>query len=199
LGLVTGRDATDWYYQSTINTYGNDGSSTTAQVSAFVVPLLIPVGGEAGLACKLADLDLSALLTRLPARNERGALSLLGKIPVGARASSEALAKNLEGAGVTRPANTDAHHIVAGGAKKAGPAQAVLKRFGININDANNGVFLPSNKKSPNPTGAAVHRTLHTNDYYDEVNALLTQATTRQQVLDMLSYIRSQLLSGGFP
>jgi hypothetical protein len=59
--------------------------------------------------------------------------------------------------------------------------------------------FLPGNMTSPNPTCAAVHSRIHTNAYYSEVNSLLSQATTRTEALDALAYIRSQLLSGGFP
>ncbi|MBM6406038.1 AHH domain-containing protein [Phycicoccus sp. CSK15P-2] len=113
--------------------------------------------------------------------------------------SSRVLAANLEAAGISRPAGSAAHHIVAGSSAKAAQSRAVLQRFGIDINDSANGVFLPSRMTSPNPTGAAVHSRIHTNAYYAEVNSLMGQATTRSDVLDVLAYIRSQLLSGGFP
>jgi RHS repeat-associated protein len=113
--------------------------------------------------------------------------------------SSRALGANLVRAGTSRPAQTAAHHIVAGGAADAAPARAVLQRFGIGIDEAANGVFLPSNLKSVNPTGAAVHSTVHTERYYRAVNQLLGRATSRQQVIQSLNYIRQRLLSGGFP
>ena len=78
-------------------------------------------------------------------------------------------------------------------------ARGVRQRFGIDINDAGNGEFLPGRMKSAHPTGAAVHSRIHTNAYYGEVNRLLGQATTRSEALYSLAYIRSQLLSGGFP
>lgn len=115
------------------------------------------------------------------------------------RPSSRVLGANLEAAGAVRPAGSAAHHIVAGSAARAAEARAVLQRYGIDINDAGNGVFLPARMTSPNPTGAAVHSTIHTNAYYAEVNSLLGQATTRGEALDALAYVRSQLLSGGFP
>lgn len=37
----------------------------------------------------------------------------------------------------------------------------MLARFGIDINDAENGVFLPMNRAAPKPAGVAVHSTLH--------------------------------------
>jgi hypothetical protein len=76
---------------------------------------------------------------------------------------------------------------VAGGAERAGPARAALERFGINIDDAANGVFLPSD----------VHRSLHTNAYYDAVNVALSQATTKEEALQVLSAFAQRLSSGG--
>ncbi len=72
-----------------------------------------------------------------------------------------------------RPAGAATHHIVAGGAEAAAPARAVLQRFGIGINDAVNGVFLPASRAAPNAAGAAVHSTVHTRAYYQAVNEAL--------------------------
>ncbi|MFO0228680.1 AHH domain-containing protein, partial [Gemmatimonas sp.] len=88
--------------------------------------------------------------------------------------SSRALGRALEAAGYARPPGAAAHQIVASGAKRAAPARAVLERFGIGINDAANGAFLRS----------GVHARIHTNAYYDAVNSALSQATTRQEVLE---------------
>ena len=95
-----------------------------------------------------------------------------------------------------------AHHIVAFKARDASRTRAILARFGIGINDAANGVFLPAtraapNPAAPNPTGAAVHSTLHTNQYYRTVNNLLVKATTRAEAEAILASIRQRLLSGG--
>lgn len=68
----------------------------------------------------------------------------------------------------------------------AAPAREVLKRWGIGINDAANGVFLPATLKSPNPIGAAVHSTLHTEAYYQAVNRALRRVKTRQEALQVL-------------
>lgn len=111
--------------------------------------------------------------------------------------SSRQLGKNLEEAGTSRPSDSAAHHIVAGRAKSAAQARTVLKDFGVDINDAANGVFLPRSTRVPNPTGAAVHSTLHTNQYYATVNDLLLGATSREEVLGALASIRSSLLGGG--
>jgi RHS repeat-associated protein len=118
--------------------------------------------------------------------------------------SSTRLGANLVRAGTARPAETAAHHIVAGGAPQAAPARAVLQRFGIHIDDAANGVFLPATRASANPTGAAVHTVgVHgkatAGPYYAAVNQLLGRATNRQQAIQSLAYIRQRLLSGGFP
>lgn len=70
--------------------------------------------------------------------------------------SSRELGLALEQAGYVRAPSTAAHHIVAGSAAAAAaPARAALQRFDVNINDAANGVFLPANRNSLNPSGAA--------------------------------------------
>jgi hypothetical protein len=98
---------------------------------------------------------------------------------------------------MARPAGSAAHHIVAGGAEAAAPARAVLERFGIGINDAANGVFLPASRAAPNAAGAAVHSTVHTRGYYQAVNEALSQATTRAEALEALGALRQGLLGGG--
>jgi RHS repeat-associated protein len=117
--------------------------------------------------------------------------------------SSRALGANLVRAGFTRPAETAAHHIVAGGVPAAAPARAVLARFGVHLDEAANGVFLPRFSTSANPTGAMVHSELHSNQYaaqyYARVNQLLGQARTRDKVVETLGYIRDQLLAGRLP
>jgi RHS repeat-associated protein len=114
-----------------------------------------------------------------------------------AAADSNALAKALLNAGDTRGPSTAAHHIVAGNAPLAARARAVLDKFGIGINDAINGVFLPANRFSPNAGGAAVHASLHTTSYFTEVNRLLSAATSRAEAELILGGIRSALLAGG--
>jgi hypothetical protein len=92
-----------------------------------------------------------------------------------------------------------AHHIVAGAAPEAAAARAILRQFGIGINDAANGIFLPGNLAADNLAGAAVHSTVHTAAYYQAVNEALAGATTQQQVVDILRYIEQSLQSGGLP
>jgi len=115
----------------------------------------------------------------------------------GNASSSRLLGIALEAAGHVRPPNSAAHHIVAGGAGAAARARAVLQKFGVGINDAVNGVFLPANKAVANEAGAAVHSTLHTDAYYETVNQMLSAATTRSEVEAVLAAIRQGLLSGG--
>ena len=113
--------------------------------------------------------------------------------------SSKKLGSNLEDSGAPRPDDTAAHHIVAGTDPRAGVARQILAKFGIDINSADNGTFLPKNSNVPNPNGAQVHSTLHTDAYYREVDQLLSKATSRQQAIAILNYIRQQLLAGTFP
>jgi hypothetical protein len=131
-----------------------------------------------------------------PFGDEVGEVAARG-IPAVTRASSRALGQALEAAGHVRPAGSAAHHIVAGNARAASQARGVLQRFGIGVNDAANGVFLPASRAAPNAAGAAVHSTVHTNAYYQTVNQMLGAATTRAEAEAALGAIRQSLLSGG--
>ncbi|MBL8111897.1 MAG: AHH domain-containing protein [Acidobacteria bacterium] len=101
----------------------------------------------------------------------------------GRGASSDRLAANLVQAGVARPDGVDAHHIVAGTSPKAEEARAQLERFDIEINDAVNGVFLPS----------AFHDRMHTDEYFDDVNRRLRRANDRNDAIEILESIRQRL------
>lgn len=74
----------------------------------------------------------------------------------------------------------------------------MIQDFGIGINDAVNGVFLPATRYAQNVFGAAVHSMIHTSAYYQAVNEALSAATTRQQAVDILTSIARGLRSGGF-
>ena len=80
----------------------------------------------------------------------------------------------------------------ADGAKHA---RTILDKFGIGIDEAANGVFLPASSSGT----AANHSTLHTSTYYRAVNAALDGATTRGEVLGILEEIGKALQAGGFP
>ncbi|MBN1208048.1 MAG: AHH domain-containing protein [Myxococcaceae bacterium] len=155
---------------------------------------------------ELADSGVSVILTlggsslaNAPRAVLTPALSSGGTATNLVAPSSRALGAALEAAGTTRPAQSAAHHIVAGSAAVAAPARAVLQRFGIAINEAVNGVFLPASRAAANPAGSAVHSTVHTRAYYEAVNEMLGQATTRQEAVEALNAIRQALLNGGFP
>jgi len=88
-----------------------------------------------------------------------------------------------------------AHHIIAGGSKEAEDARKILEKFGISINDASNGVFLPTVK---GVSDAAYHPSLHTDKYYNLVNALLGRAQTKEDAIKILDIIGQGLTDGSF-
>ena len=110
--------------------------------------------------------------------------------------SSKVLRQNLIDAGVEVPDYPNAaHHIVAGNSAKAEEARAILQKFGIDINDAVNGVFLPTVKDT---VDSAYHPSLHTDQYYRKVTEMLSQAQSKDDVIDILSDIAEQLKNGTF-
>ncbi|MBT9519293.1 MAG: AHH domain-containing protein [Dechloromonas sp.] len=114
-------------------------------------------------------------------------------------ASSKILGTALENDGFIRAVGDAAHHIVAGGAQAATEARAILKNFGVGLNDAANGVFLPATKALAETRDAVAHAAVHTKEYYDSVTTALLQATSKEQIIDTLSQIRARLLNGGKP
>ncbi|MFB6632057.1 RHS repeat-associated core domain-containing protein [Streptomyces sp. NPDC056362] len=106
----------------------------------------------------------------------------------------------LNAAGDMEPATPHSpHHIVAGNSPKAAPARAQLDTFGIGVNDAENGVWLPRSSSSPNPNGLSVHSKVHTNDYYAYVNNLMSGARNGSEALDVIDHVRRQLQGGHWP
>jgi A nuclease family of the HNH/ENDO VII superfamily with conserved AHH len=94
---------------------------------------------------------------------------------------------------------TQLHHIAAGREDRAEFARIVLRKFGIGINDPENGVFLPANKATQVIAGETIHSTLHTNEYYDSVNNALEMAKTKQEAIDTLRRISRALQAGDYP
>ena len=109
---------------------------------------------------------------------------------------SRKLRKALIEAGIEVPDYPNAaHHIVAGNSSNAIEAREILKRFGIDINTAPNGVFLPT---VLDVSDAVYHPSLHSTSYYRKVTRLLSDANSKQDVLDILASIAEQLKKGKF-
>jgi len=103
--------------------------------------------------------------------------------------ASRALGRALERAGFVRGKGEVSHHLVAWDAPLAAPSRDILENFGIDINEAANGVFL----------SRAMHSRLHTHAYYDAVYDELLKATSKDDALAILEGIRQRLLKGAFP
>ncbi|MBI3837461.1 MAG: AHH domain-containing protein [Planctomycetia bacterium] len=137
---------------------------------------------------------------RISAEAVRGAKSLPVKELIELLESTRKLARNMVKAGIERPAGTAAHHIVPAtlekfiGAKKA---REILSKFGISVENAANGVYLPS--KFDDAVKAAYHGSIHSRRYSDEVYKRLQKARTKEDALLILNKIRKELLTGTFP
>jgi hypothetical protein len=119
------------------------------------------------------------------------------KQTLGYAPSSEILGENLELMGRKRLPNRAAHHIVAGEDPRAAQARRILKQAGIDINDADNGVFLPRGSKYAK--GAETpHSRVHTDLYYKTLTERLQKAAPGT-LRDVLEEIGQELLNGTFP
>lgn len=118
---------------------------------------------------------------------------------------SSILARNMAAAGASRPAHAAAHHIVAHGDARAFPAQDLLFGWGIAINDADNGVYLPRFRSSviDGAPHALKHATLHTGFYHLEVYARLVDIAPEREHSESgraaLRGIKAELSAGTFP
>lgn len=103
----------------------------------------------------------------------------------------------MEESGVPRPKDSAAHHIVGETSKGAKPSRDILKKHNIDINGAENGVFLPNKNNQDNMSGI-LHNGRHPDIYLDTVNekiALADKYGGKQGVLDALSDMRNTLSS----
>lgn len=58
--------------------------------------------------------------------------------------------------------------------------------------------YLPASRVAQAASGGAYHRALHTNRYYRAVNELLENAATREEALEVLHMVGSQLQQNTF-
>ena len=113
------------------------------------------------------------------------------------RQASTILGNNLEAAGVVRPPDTDAHHIVAFSDPRAAGIRRMLEKWSIDINSPENGVFLPNKPGSTAP--GSYHPRLNNKEYHNQIDRDFLGVSSRQEALDILQRIREQLLNGNYP
>ena len=118
---------------------------------------------------------------------------------------STKLGRNLSRAhpNTRRPAETDAHHIVARDAAAAHPSRVLIFAVGIGINDADNGVLLPRGKSThiPSLPAASPHQVIHTPTYHANVIAELYGADDvgdASEIRGVLKSIGGRLVRGQF-
>jgi hypothetical protein len=114
------------------------------------------------------------------------------------------LDRNLGKSGFVRVANVCAHHIVASGHPDADGSRRMLYAWGIGINDADNGVFLPARRSVTVPTlkDAVQHDDLHADDFYYllvERRLLLADQAVQASGRSALRSMRGEMVKGTFP
>ena len=80
-----------------------------------------------------------------------------------------------------KPGNMDLHHLVAWWDRRAERALKILLQFGIDPHGCANAAYMPRDvRHTPHPDmpSAPAHRTIHTNDYHDNVFIVLREAAT---------------------
>jgi len=107
---------------------------------------------------------------------------------------SDILARAIQIAtGRVRGVGERAHHIVAYSHRLGADARRILAKYGIGVNEADNGVILAQIQ----------HKGLHTTDYFAAVDYLLQEAERQNlsasEVRQILRTIAEDLEQGSFP
>ena len=113
------------------------------------------------------------------------------------------LGKHMSVSGMTKPAKDfEAHAIISGASQYASAARAILAKYKIRIDDPVNGIWLPNfvrNVPHSKMPKAPAHRTVHTIQYYLNLDELLLDVDSRESLVDLLCKVRSRLVEGRFP
>lgn len=115
------------------------------------------------------------------------------------KSDSQKLTDNIGAAtGLSKPEGYASHHIVpvrAGNDLKE--VRNKLERYGLDINDAVNGVYLPD--VAGINSDAAYHRSLHNKYYFGQLQRDFQNVRSKDDAIDVLDRIRDRLLSGTYP
>ena len=114
------------------------------------------------------------------------------------------LARNMDAqSGQSRPDSVCAHHIVATQDIRAEESRTIIFGWGIGINDADNGVYLPQFAGTPVPSmpDAPLHGPIHTARYHSNVLFRLGfgESDDREGGRAILRDIKQELTDGSFP
>lgn len=117
------------------------------------------------------------------------------------RASSRVLERNLLAQGMKKGAGFHTHHMVAGADARALKARQILDKFGIDINSAENGIFLPGSDAMKNGYKGKLplHPRIHTKEYHEWVYEQLKRAKSGDEARELLKTIREGIESGKEP
>lgn len=110
--------------------------------------------------------------------------------------SSILLGKNMvKKSGIPKPPNTAAHHIVPENDKEAQDARDIMNKYGIDINGADNGVFLPTKNNGGIDPGIT-HNGRHPKKYVIKINDRIVAVDKiggKQAVEKELNNLRNEL------
>lgn len=89
---------------------------------------------------------------------------------------------------------TAAHHVIEGSDKAATKSREILKKFKIGINDAENGVLLPTDELSIYK--GAIHNTNHSDAYSSYVYNKIKNVKSQEELIIRLTEIKRSLING---
>ncbi len=116
---------------------------------------------------------------------------------LGAARNSTILAKNMAATGAgLRPVGAQTHHLVGAAYAEGKASMQILSKWKIDVNSPLNGVYLPGCGSRGLNLASAIHCGKHARAYEQYVLKELQLATSKQEVINVLSQIRFELQNG---
>lgn len=166
--------------------------ATISKASTAAVYMTVASGGGGSSSTKVSRTkEVLELFTEAQSGLKTGATPKEGKIEcthklskgpnprTGRSKPSSALRQQLIEAGDFPPGRGHhAHHIVPRGMHGAERAREILRRAGIGLDSALNGIWLPGNAQTINVEGRTIHAGIHSGEYLGEITRILAGAET---------------------
>lgn len=136
-------------------------------------------------------------------RNTKALNSRLSGQKLGLPGDGGVLGNNMEKVlNTSKPANTASHHIVAKNLPSAQVSRQIMQKYGIDINDARNGVWLPTDYDMADKYGVQPHvgsgGYVHSNEFQGAIAERMVRCKNASDVVAVLDWARNICLSRSY-
>jgi hypothetical protein len=104
-------------------------------------------------------------------------------------------------AGQNKPFGWAAHHIVPARDARfpsGEKCRKILEKFGLGLNEAENGVYLPTTLSDAVTSGSTIHGKVHNEAAYAKVFDAISPSVSKTDLIERLDGVRVKLRNGTF-